>query len=155
MTESSLELIVRRYTIITVFEIDALDIAAKSIFEMYARNICQQLEWGNGVYATTIAEEGAKRLLKLGSKSGVMGAAALFAICIRQQLDWGNGVYATDVASLAAETILSRNLVDGVPVVQKLFDICIKQQLAWGNGVYAKQITDQYADIVLKYSVKR
>ena len=61
--EITIETITRNYPIVIRLGFDRLDIAARAIFEMYAQNVCQQLEWNNGKTATNYATEGAKKLL--------------------------------------------------------------------------------------------
>ena len=147
----TIETISREYPIVVKLVINELDTAVKVFFEMYAQNVCQQLEWNNGKTATEFATEGARKLLGLHTKTGVIGAAILFGICIRKQLDWNNGKYATEVATIAGVTILSMDTQYGIEICQDLFSICINQQLKWNNGRYAKDITDSFANIITKY----
>ena len=148
--EFTVEAIARSFPVTVHLGIKELDVEARVVFEMYARNVCQQLEWNNGETATDYAEDGANRLLLKRSLAGVVGAGVLFGICIAQQLEWGNGEYATDVALLAGKTILPKTGDEGVEICQKLFNICIEQQLSWGNGAYAKEITEKFSDLIAR-----
>ena len=152
MAEFTIEVIQRRYPVILKLGFSSLDLAAKSICEMYLQNICQQLDWGNGGTATSQAKEGATKLMRLSVLSGTLGAAILFAVCIIQQLEWGNGGTATNIAETAGHTILKSDVSNGIPLVQSLFDLCVKQQLAWGNGGTAQKITATFSDIVARYA---
>jgi len=131
--EFTIETVALNYPIVVQLGIRTLDVASKAIFEMYAQNVCQQLEWNNGSTATNFAKDGATKLIRERSRTGVVGAAILFGICIRQQLDWGNGGYATEVAEMAARVILPSAGGEGIQQCQRLFQMCIDQQLEWGE----------------------
>ena len=147
----TIDVIAKRHPIVVTLGIKTLDIGTRAIFEMYAKNVCQQLEWNNGRNATEYAQDGADKLLCQHSRTATIAAGILFAICVRQQLDWNNGSYATDVAERAAETILAEDPANGIEICQRIFNICIEQQLKWGNGGYAKNITDNFSDLIIQY----
>ena len=76
----TVDVIARRHPITVTLGIKTLDMGTRVIFEVYAKNVCQQLEWNNGKTATGYAQDGAEKLLCQSSRNATIAGGILFAI---------------------------------------------------------------------------